>query len=131
MRRDGNVLELRTNEDVRGKLSEIIRSDEIKKQINQVYFTTTKPNAVRGNHVHKRKTEWFCVVQGEALLLLRYPEGKQEELMLSSNKMMLIEIPPGVAHAIKNTGKSDMHLLSAVDEVYNPENSDTFPILLL
>jgi UDP-2-acetamido-2,6-beta-L-arabino-hexul-4-ose reductase len=53
--------------DARGALFEILRLAGG----GQIFFSTTKPGVVRGNHFHSRKVEWFCVLRGEAAIRLR------------------------------------------------------------
>lgn len=118
-------LEKHLNE--RGWLVEVLRDDEIKEEMKQVYFSTSKPGAVRGNHYHKRKVEWFCVVKGEAKLVLQDNEsGHRQELTLFGDEPSTARIPPNIAHAIQNIGNEDMHLIAIVNEVLNPDDADTY-----
>ena len=42
-------------------------------------------------------------------------------------KMVMVKIPPGVGHAITNTGSDLMLLLVYVNEVFDPKDPDTVP----
>ena len=113
--------------DERGWLVEILRDDEIQEAIKQIYFSTSKPNAIRGNHYHKHKVEWFSVVKGKAKLVLEDNESKErEELMLSDDTPAIVKIPPNISHAIQNIGDDEMYLIVIVNEVFNPDKADTF-----
>lgn len=118
--------------DERGWLIEILRDDEIKEEIKQVYFSTSKPGVIRGNHYHKRKVEWFSVVTGKAKLVLEDNESKErEELILSDDKPGIVKITPNISHAIQNIGEDKMYLIVIVNEVFNPDDADTFYVKLI
>lgn len=118
---------LEKHTDERGLLLEILRDDEIKEEIKQVYFSTSKPNVIRGNHYHKRKIEWFSVVKGTAKLVLEDNESKErEELIISDDKPAIIKILPNISHAIQNIGDDEMYLIVIANEVFNSDDADTF-----
>ena len=118
--------------DERGWLVEILRDDEIKEEIKQVYFSTSKPGAIRGNHYHTRKVEWFSVVKGKAKLVLEDNDSKErKELILSEDNPAIVKITPHITHAIQNIGDDEMYLIVIVNEVFNPDDADTFFVNLI
>ena len=118
--------------DERGWLVEILRDDEIQEAIKQIYFSTSKPGAIRGNHYHKRKVEWFSVVKGKAKLVLEDNESKErKELILSEDNPAIVKITPHITHAIQNIGDDEMYLIVIVNEVFNPDDADTFFVNLI
>ncbi len=118
--------------DSRGCLVEVLRADEISRDMKHFYFSTSRPGAIRGNHYHHRKTEWFCVVRGIGRLVLEHRDsGYREEITMAGDCPMTVEIPPGFVHAIQNVGDAEMLLLVVVDEVFDPEDPDTYYELLL
>ena len=57
--------------DERGRLTEILRSDdELFVKFGQVYTTTAYPGVVKGWHYHKKQTDYFAVVKGMIKLVL-------------------------------------------------------------
>ena len=123
------VRSLETKSDERGWVTEIIRKEELirTKEFGQIMITAAHPGYVKGNHYHTRKCEWYCVVKGEArLVLLDMRTGEQEELALSESKLTLVRIPPQVSHAIENVGKEMMQVLIYIDEPYDQKDPDTF-----
>ena len=127
-----NLKNLEKHTDERGWLVEILRDDEIKEEIKQVYFSTSKPGVIRGNHYHKHKVEWFSVVKGKAKLVLENNESKErEKLILSEDTPAIVKIPPNVSHAIQNIGDDEMYLIVIVNEVFNPDDADTFYVNLI
>ena len=58
-----------------------------------------REGAVRGNHYHLRKQEWFYVTEGEVELVVEDRESKERHrLRLGQGDLAVIE--PGVGHAV-------------------------------
>jgi UDP-2-acetamido-2,6-beta-L-arabino-hexul-4-ose reductase len=109
--------------DNRGMLFEIVKQE----QCGQIFYSTTKPGIVRGNHYHTRKMEKFCVVQGDAVIRLRrIGTDKIIEHRVSGCKPAVVEMPIFHTHNIENVGKGDLHTLFWTNELYDPDDSDTF-----
>jgi UDP-2-acetamido-2,6-beta-L-arabino-hexul-4-ose reductase len=109
--------------DERGKLIEIFKIPNI----GQIFYSTTEPGIVRGNHYHTRKKEYFCVIEGKGLIKLRNREtGELKEIKVSGETPETVEMPVNWAHNIKNIWDSEMKLLVWVNEVFNPDDPDTF-----
>lgn len=114
---------LEIKKDKRGRLIEIFKIPGV----GQVFYSTTKPGVVRGNHYHQRKIEKICIIEGKAKIRLRNRgTGKIKELIVSGDEPKNIEIPVNHTHNIKNIGDSEMKLLVWVNEVFNPDDPDTF-----
>ncbi len=87
--------------DERGWVFEPLDSDLFAVQQN-AHVVLTEPGCVRGNHFHIKGTETLTVC-GPALVRLR--DGTiLEEITVSEGEVIRLTIPPGVTHAIKNTG---------------------------
>jgi len=109
--------------DDRGKLYEVLRIANA----GQVFFSTTKPGVIRGNHFHTRKIEWFCVLQGEAVIRLRHVESSEvREFRVSGSSPQFISIPVLYTHQIENVGKEDLLTMFWCNEVFKPEDADTY-----
>lgn len=124
--------ELVKHEDQRGTLFEVYRRDLDDIEVRQVYFSTSKKGAVRGNHYHRRKTECFCVIAGKARLHLKDLQSGQEcVLELKSQSPRFIKIPPFVAHAIVASSDGTMELLVFTTEEFNPDDPDVYESLVV
>lgn len=110
-------------EDERGYLFECVR------QLGgggQSFFSRTKPGVERGNHYHTRKYEKFCVVEGEAVVRLRWLGGdKVLEYRVSGNEPHIVDIPVFHAHSIENVGGGDLLTIFWSNELFDPEDPDT------
>lgn len=114
---------LEIKEDERGKLIEIFKFPDT----GQIFYSISKPGIVRGNHYHTRKKEYFCVIEGEAKITQRNREtNKIEEFIVSGNEPEILEMKTNWTHNIKNIGDNEMKLLVWVNEIFNPDDSDTF-----
>lgn len=115
------LLMLRTDD--RGSLFEIVKQEKG----NQIFFSTTKPGIVRGNHYHTRKMEKFCVVKGSAIIRLRrIGTNKIIEYKVSGEKPVVVEMPIFYTHNIENVGTEELCTLFWTNEIFDPNDSDTF-----
>ncbi len=109
--------------DDRGHLFEIIRMANG----GQVFFSTTKPGVIRGNHFHTRKIEWFCVLKGEAAIRLRHVEEEQvHEFRVSGDSPQFISIPVLHTHQIENIGDEELLTMFWCNEVFKADDPDTY-----
>jgi UDP-2-acetamido-2,6-beta-L-arabino-hexul-4-ose reductase len=124
------VRKLEVSKDSRGTLFEVLRPEHVSNApFGQVLVTTAKPGQTKGGHYHKRKREWYCVIEGKGLLMLDDKKnGQHAEMMLDGNIPMVVELPIGVFHKITNTGTKDLLLLVYVNEAYNSKDPDTFTV---
>ncbi|WP_304226137.1 NAD-dependent epimerase/dehydratase family protein [Gracilinema caldarium] len=110
-------------EDQRGYLFELIKS----KYAGQIFVSRTLPGVTRGNHYHDTKVEKFCILDGSAVIKLRHMvTGEINEIYVEGYECKIIDIPPGWTHNITNIGKTDLITLFWANEVYNPNNPDTY-----
>jgi UDP-2-acetamido-2,6-beta-L-arabino-hexul-4-ose reductase len=109
--------------DARGELFEIMRLAGG----GQIFFSTTKPGVIRGNHFHSRKVEWFCVVRGEAVIRIRRVGDSQvREFRVSGAKPEFISIPALHTHQIENVGQEELLTMFWCNEIFQPADPDTF-----
>lgn len=122
-----NIVDLDTKTDERGSLSQNV-SEEVKNQMKHFFVSYSNPGSIRGQHYHTKKIEWFYIIKGEAEIVLENIKTKErKKLKSTSDKPQLVKMEPGIAHAIKNTGKEEMILLALVNESLDQNNPDTFP----
>jgi UDP-2-acetamido-2,6-beta-L-arabino-hexul-4-ose reductase len=93
-----------------------------------VYFFTCKPGQIRGRHYHKRKTEVFCVIQGEVEVALKTLEGKTNLVRLSVGEEYLnkLFIPVNIIHTVENKGDKDAVILAYISEKFDEKDPDVF-----
>ena len=108
--------------DPRGCLFEPLNVSELAAQRN-VHVVLTAPGAVRGNHLHRASTEVTAVV-GPCLVRLS-EAGVLREVDVPAGEVWRFTIPPGVAHAYRNTGELPMTLVSFSSGIHDPASPDT------
>lgn len=114
-------LEQRTDE--RGSLFEAVRS----LNAGQTFFSTTKPGITRGNHYHTRKVERFLVVKGRAVIRMRRLFSDQVlEFPVDGNEPCYVDMPTLFTHNITNIGSGELMTLFWANEIFNPDDTDTF-----
>lgn len=114
---------LKMNIDNRGSFTEFIKSLDQ----GQISINISKPGVTKGNHWHHTKNEKFLVVSGRGVI--RFRKIHKEEVIeyyVSGEKMEVVDIPPGYTHNIENLGETDMVTIIWANEVFNPDEPDTY-----
>ena len=114
---------LKMNIDDRGSFTEILKNENG----GQVSVNISKVGITKGNHWHHTKTEKFLVVSGQGIIRFRHIlENDIIEYNVSSDKLEVIDIPPGYTHNIENTGSNDLVTIMWVNELLDKDNPDTY-----
>jgi len=93
----------------------------------QVSFSTTLPGITRGNHFHTRKIERFAVIKGKASMKLRkYGTDEVIEYILDGEEPAYVDMPIWFTHNITNIGDTEMLTMFWINEVYDPNDPDTY-----
>ena len=126
---------LRPIQDERGRLMEILRSDdELFRRFGQVYMTTAYPGVVKGWHYHKKQIDNFAVVKGTIKLVLydrredSPTRGEVNEFFLGEHNPLLVQIPALVLHGFKGVGVEEAIVVNCPTEVYNYAEPDEFRV---
>lgn len=122
------VTALRSSADHRGWLFEPLGDPELARQRN-VHVVLTQPGQVRGNHFHRLTAEVISVT-GPALVRIR-TDGATQDFAVPAGAAWRFDLPPGVPHAILNTGTGMGLCVSFTDRVHDPLAPDTCREVLL
>lgn len=119
--------------DERGRLMEILRSDdELFEKFGQVYITTVYPGVVKGWHYHKKQIDNITVIKGMAKLVLydnrenSPTKGEINEFFIGEHNPMLVQVPKLVLHGFKGISENEAIMLNCPTEVYDYEKPDEF-----
>lgn len=133
MIKDVQVKKLKIIPDERGRLMEILRSDEdIFKQFGQVYITTAYPSIVKAWHYHKLQDDYFTCICGTMKLALYdsrpdSPTYKEiNEFIISLDDPLLVKIPKDVYHGFKCISEKEAIVINVPTEPYNHKNPDEY-----
>ncbi len=118
------AFDLKTNADERGSFTELLKTEKC----GQVSINISKPGAVKGQHWHHTKWEFFIVVAGHGLIQQR-KIGTEEVLNfeVSGEKIQAVHMLPGYTHNIINLSKTE-NLVTVMwaNEQFDPAHPDTF-----
>ncbi|MDH4222365.1 MAG: dTDP-4-dehydrorhamnose 3,5-epimerase family protein [candidate division Zixibacteria bacterium] len=121
--------------DERGRLMELLRSDEdLFIQFGQVYMTTSYPGVVKGWHYHKKQTDNFIVIKGMVKLVLydnredSPTKGEINEFFMGEDNPLLVQIPPMVVHGFKCISQDEALCINCPTEAYNYLQPDEYRI---
>lgn len=129
------IKQLKVIPDERGKLMEILRSDDkVFVKFGQVYMTTVYPGVVKAWHYHKEQTDNLTCLQGMTKLVIydNRPDSStyQEvnEFFIGIHNPLLVQIPAGLLHGFKGIGENEAIVVNIPDRVYNYERPDEYRI---
>ena len=118
------ITESASQRDDRGFLAMPISDDQLS-SIHNIHIASIRPGCIRGNHYHEHQTEYICVLGGRSTFLAVDNESdKRTELTLDGEKCPLIEVPPNVTHALKNTGEEMVYIVCYSDRPFDPDGRD-------
>tara|TARA_Y100000816_G_scaffold290655_1_gene279876 strand:+ start:1640 stop:2026 length:387 start_codon:yes stop_codon:yes gene_type:complete len=83
--------------DDRGTIMDIF----YKKNIQHVAIIKSKPNVRRGDHYHKKTTQWMFITEGSLEYWYKSLKSKSKPKMRVLKKGDLVETPPNEMHALK------------------------------
>jgi len=129
------IKKLKAIPDQRGRLMEILRSDdEIFEKFGQVYMTTVKAGVVKAWHYHKIQRDNFCCVKGKIRIGLYDARndsstfGKTMDITVSLEDPKLVSIPPNVYHGFEGVADGESIVVNTPTELYNHAKPDEYRV---
>lgn len=122
--KDKAIFDLKMNTDQRGSFTELVHTFNC----GQVSINISKPGITKGQHWHNTKWEQFIVVSGHGLIQMR-KEGSDEvfEYEVSGDNIQSVIMLPGYTHNIINLSDTeDLVTVMYCNEIFNPNNPDTY-----
>ena len=120
------IKKLKFIKDERGRLAEILKSDEaFFQKFGQIYVTTALPGVVKGWHCHKKQYDNFFCIFGKMRVGLYdarpdSPTFKEiQEVIMSFEEPILLKIPPLVYHGFKCIAEAESAIINMPTELYN------------
>jgi dTDP-4-dehydrorhamnose 3,5-epimerase len=125
------VKSLRVIPDERGRLMEILRSDdEMFRKFGQVYMSATYPGVVKGWHLHRVQDDNIACVKGMLKLVLydarenSRTKGEVQEFFIGEQKPTLVHVPNGIYHGWKCISEGEALVVNCVTEPYHYQQPD-------
>lgn len=128
-----SVKKLKVIPDERGRLMEILRTDDKEfSKFGQVYVTTAYPGTVKAWHYHKLQDDNMTVLKGMAKIVL-YDDRKNSstkgvinEFFVGDHNHILIHIPKLIWHGFKCISEQETMIVNIVTKCYNYEKPDEY-----
>ena len=125
---DGVIIKrLTCQEDERGWLAELFRSDEIPAEFRpeMAYMSLSHPGVVRGPHEHVHQADLFCFLGPSDFKIYLWDNrsgsashGRKLVFEAGQKNPSLLIIPPGIVHAYKNIGECDGLVFNAPNRLF-------------
>ena len=91
----------------------------------QINYSVLFPGVVKAWHRHKKQTDWFCVVLGNAKVALYDEKTKKFEThFMGELNPKVIKIVPGIWHGYTALGGKPCGLVYYMDKKFNPSEPD-------
>ena len=101
-------------------------------KIAQINYGTIEPGVIKAFHVHPRQRDvWFVPPEHRVLLVLvdvrddSPTARKAVKVMLGAGSSMLVSIPQGVAHGLRNLGDGPASIIYMTDAHFSPDPATT------
>ncbi len=129
------VKQLKVIPDERGRLMEILRSDDaIFNGFGQVYLTTTYPHVVKAWHYHKKQDDYITCVKGMIKLVLydaregSATRGEINVFYIGDHNPQLVKVPRMVYHGWKCISEDEALIINAPTMPYDYSDPDEFRV---
>ena len=125
------IKKLKVIPDERGRLMEILRSDDpFFNKFGQIYLTTAYPGVAKAWHLHHQQVDNLTVVKGMAKFVLydgrenSPTRGEINEFFVGEHNPVLVSVPTDVYHGFKCISEDECLVINIPSEVYHPESPD-------
>jgi len=129
------IKELVLYNDERGFFCELIRKTDsfFKNGFGQLSYSVVFQGVAKAWHLHRKQTEWMCVVSGDIKLVLydmrensETRKHTMEILMGSTLGLKVVRVPHGIAHGYKVIN-GPMSIVYISDKEYDPSDELRLP----
>jgi dTDP-4-dehydrorhamnose 3,5-epimerase len=115
-----------------GFMTEIFRSDwsVIGITVRQINWVQLNPGAVTDWHVHSKQTDHLIGVGGNIKLALwdgrqsSPSQGESEVVRIGAMRPVMVIVPPGVWHGLRNESGEPAGYVNVIDETYDHGDPD-------
>ena len=89
-------------------------------KVKRVFFINGKKNKIRGEHAHKKCTQFFIPIQGKMNLIVETPNNKKSIILSRASNITLL-VPPKYWCSVKFLEKNSI-LMVACDKHYEVDD---------
>jgi mannose-6-phosphate isomerase-like protein (cupin superfamily) len=125
-----SVVDLKDSGDARGSSFSVSAELFVRPfPVADMHVATIEPGAVRGNHYHAVRQE-VLVIMATDRWSLHWDEGAdtpvQQQDFIGPGAV-LVTVPTGMSHAIRNDGAVPMQIIGLADGPYDVTRPDAYP----
>lgn len=129
MIKDLKIKKVISHHDGSGFFAELVKEGEDTfHDMKQVSYSETYPGVIKAFHMHKQYWEMWAVVKGMAEIVIydgredSDTKGETMTLFAGEKNMLVVAIPPGVAHGYRAMGNSPVGVVYHAGKAYDPLN---------
>jgi len=100
-----------------GKLIPVSFNKQFPMKVKRIFFLYGEKNKIRGEHAHKKCSQFFIPIQGKFILNIKTPKTKKKIVLDHLSKNALL-VPPKYWCGVKFINKNSI-LMVACDKYYN------------
>ena len=108
------------HQDKRGVIKDLLE----KKKINAITYITQKKGKIRGNHFHKKTTQWNYLIKGKIKIFAQKKNRKVKKIILSKGDLVVTS--SNESHAIKAIQHSEYLVFTQGPRGGKEYEKDTF-----
>ena len=105
---------------ISGKLMPINFDKKFPIKVKRIFIINGKKNKIRGEHAHKKCSQFFIPIQGKMTLIIETPNNKKSIILSRFSKTTAL-VPPKYWCSIKFLEKNSI-LMVACDKRYEPND---------
>ena len=102
---------------ITGKLIPLVFNKKFPIKAKRIFFVYGKKNKIRGNHAHKKCSQFFIPIFGKVILDIKTPKMKKKIVLNHLSKVAVL-VPPKYWCSIKFTNKNSI-LMVVCDKNYD------------
>ena len=108
---------IKTYSSITGKLIPIAFNNKFPIKVKRIFFVYGKKNKIRGEHAHKKCSQFFVPIFGKVILDIKTPKTKKKIILNHLSKSGVL-VPPKYWCSVKFVNKNSI-LMVACDEYYS------------
>ena len=102
---------------ITGKLIPLVFNKKFPMEVKRIFFVYGKKNKIRGDHAHKKCSQFFIPIFGKVILDIKTPKMKKKIVLNHLSKIAVL-VPPKYWCSIKFTNKNSI-LMVICDKNYD------------
>ena len=108
---------IKTYSSITGQLIPLVFNKKFPIKAKRIFFVYGKKNKIRGDHAHKKCSQFFIPILGKVILVIKTPK-MEKKIVLNHLSKIAVLVPPKYWCSIKFTNKNSI-LMVICDKNYD------------